>query len=164
MNLGPRAGDIVASIEDLVFAAASVVVFLGPQPPPMPIAPPPTPTPEPSPVDPLRGAVSDDGGGIYRGLTGTPSPTTSPAPLLGDDYGAAGGDSAAAAAGVAGLDPVVTAWKRGADGASGGAVGRRHSSPWDVPWSSVPNVMKPGLTDGVPGLGEVCMYELTLLK
>lgn len=45
MDLGPRAGDVVASFEDLVFSAASVMVFLGPQAPPLP--PPPTPPPSP---------------------------------------------------------------------------------------------------------------------
>lgn len=40
MDLGARAGDIVSSVEDLVFAAASVIVFLGPQPPPMQTPPP----------------------------------------------------------------------------------------------------------------------------
>lgn len=44
-DLGPRAGDVVASFEDLVFFAASVMVFLGPQAPPLP--PPPTPPPSP---------------------------------------------------------------------------------------------------------------------
>lgn len=55
MDLGPRAGDIVASVEDLVFAAASAMVFLGPQAPPMP---PPAPDLD-DPLDPL----SAGGGG-----------------------------------------------------------------------------------------------------
>lgn len=48
MDLGPRAGDIVASFEDLVFSAASAIVFLGPQAPPLP--PPPTPPPSTPPM------------------------------------------------------------------------------------------------------------------
>lgn len=39
MDLNPRAGDIVASFEDVVFAAASAMVFVGPQPPPAPPVP-----------------------------------------------------------------------------------------------------------------------------
>lgn len=54
-DLGPRAGDIVASVEDLVFAAASAMVFLGPQPPPMP--PPAAAVPElDEPLDPSSAA------------------------------------------------------------------------------------------------------------
>lgn len=50
MELGPRAGDIVTSVEDLVFAAASAMVFLGPEAPPLPEPPPPVPTPATSPT------------------------------------------------------------------------------------------------------------------
>lgn len=152
IDLGPRAGDIVASIEDLVFAAASVMVFLGPQPPPMPIAPPPTPTPEPSPVG-GRVVRVDEIGGIFNGM---PSPSTSPVVAVGDGGGSGGGGGGVAGDGaVVGLVP-ATAGRRGADGPSG-ATGRRHSSPMDVPWSSMPPVVESGLTDGLLSLGEVCM-------
>lgn len=153
IDLGPRAGDIVASIEDLVFAVASVMVFLGPQPPPMPIAPPPMPTPEPSPVGGRVGRV-DEIGGIF---TGMPSPSTSPVVAVGNGGGGGGGGGGVAGDGaVVGLVP-AKAGRRGADGPSD-ATGRRHSSPTDVLWSSsIPPVVKPGLTDGPPTSGEVCM-------
>ncbi|CAN0004141.1 unnamed protein product, partial [Discosporangium mesarthrocarpum] len=34
MDLGPRAGDIVTSFEDLIFTVASIIVFVGPEHPP----------------------------------------------------------------------------------------------------------------------------------
>lgn len=57
MNLGPRAGDIVASFEDLVFTAASVMVFLGPVPPTLTVPPPPPP-----PLSPATGVVAPETG------------------------------------------------------------------------------------------------------
>lgn len=51
MDLGPRAGDIVASFEDLVFAAASVMVFLGPQAPALPESPPSPPLLPPAAIE-----------------------------------------------------------------------------------------------------------------
>ncbi|CAN0115298.1 unnamed protein product, partial [Ectocarpus fasciculatus] len=60
MDLGPRAGDIVASVEDLVFAAASAMVFLGPNPPPMPTA-------EPPPELEQAGGLTDPSSGAEEG-------------------------------------------------------------------------------------------------
>lgn len=57
-DLGPRAGDIVASVEDLVFAAASAMVFLGPQAPPMP----PSSAAVPELDDPLDPSSAGGGG------------------------------------------------------------------------------------------------------
>lgn len=66
MDLGPRAGDIVASVEDLVFAASSVMVFLGPQAPPMPATASPATEPE---EQAEQSSVNNDGGVSEAGIT-----------------------------------------------------------------------------------------------
>ncbi|CAM9189340.1 unnamed protein product, partial [Hapterophycus canaliculatus] len=86
MDLGPRAGDIVASVEDLVFAASSVMVFLGPQALPMPTTAPPSPAPEPE--EPLEPSSGIDASGVAEvGIaTSAPvagEPNTAPSPNVG---------------------------------------------------------------------------------
>lgn len=71
----------MASFEDLIFAAASTMVFLGPQPPPMPTGPPSTPVmPEPPLMDGGDdGAVPTGSGGDV--VHGSLSSLVSPIPL-----------------------------------------------------------------------------------
>lgn len=80
MDLGPRAGDIVASVEDLVFAAASAMVFLGPQAPPMPAAaaPPSEPEQNGGPIGLSSGVGGDPEAGMGDATAGAAA-TAAPA-------------------------------------------------------------------------------------
>ena len=72
MDLTPRGGDIVASFEDLVFAAASAMVFVGPQPP---ASRPPSPvnSPEASATD-AGMALAGAGMDVDNACTSLPPP------------------------------------------------------------------------------------------
>lgn len=104
MDLGPRAGDVVASFEDLVFAAASLMVFLGPRPPPMPTVPLPPPSPLPSlagleatPVG--RRARDDRHPNESNALSFVPPPVVADGGMSGDGLPAMSSASGVAAGG-----------------------------------------------------------------
>lgn len=160
VDLGPRAGDIVASVEDLVFAAASAMVFLGPQAPPMPAAadPPSEPEQDNGPIDPSSAVDGDPEAGVgdvvaaaataaagaaamrragehygeenYHGAS-SPAPV-SPVAVPGPIDGSGGGEVVGGGGGSA-MTGVVPALGRSAPGVlDGGREGSGHAQPGAV--------------------------------
>lgn len=135
MDLGPRAGDIVASCEDLIFAAASVMVFVGPQPPPMPVVEePPSPLPEMGPANEIG---DGDGNGVAVTAAGA-SPTGPRQDMEEFDYSNgeqhgyhAGTDGGSGGGGRASPVPVGGLLHRGTSGLStrDGSTGTVVSAP-----------------------------------